>query len=1353
MPDHDLPAVPPFNVDVALERIAGLPAHLPGDQRRQAVSSIRGTVYQAWWSIDAWLQLKNADDVIYLEEAEDFDIVKPDTAITVQVKHTADSLSLGTAKAYEALENFWTLCCKAPSRRIDFHYLTTSTIAMEHGANFNGLKGIEAWRAAQTSPELAVKITEFLKEKLPTTSPLRAFLTNSSPEIIQHRLIDRFHWLTEQPDIAAVKRSVDDRICVLLGDFRRSISLSSSVQNYLESYFWKVISKSLPAERCLTRGELLRQVTAATTVNLSIPIDQFPDILGNTQSGFALLNHLLQKSPSLPRPLLKRPALTQHLEEIVKQRRIVLLTGSVYKGKTTLAQLVASAMCPNAWWITLTGRQQDQVDTLFRFLARKIESGDSPGLLIIDDLDVSPTAHRIYRNSLEILLHRATASGNGVILTAQGVSNVSSIVEDFGNIELLDMPEMSDEETASLCFEHGCPESLSKIWGSVVKGTTLGHPKLVQVRIADLASRGWPTPSPNDLFTQSSAVITVRQKARELFRDSVPDSVAEFVYLVSECSLLMHRSIAIRLAESVDGLTNAGDILDSLTGKWLECIESDWFRATALLQGVASEVWSPEKRKMGHIRLHDAIRAKSTLDPSEAAALLYHAFFGQDRARLTHTAIRLQTIENRDVRHKVEGYLFWLPLVALEPGQTFTDNVTAEVILRQLQFRVATTLDSDTLLQICDRWVEAIEQISSPQAKPTMQSVMWPAFGYSQNLKVPLKHRLKAIAGVETLPQDLQDFQAELNLNLLGGTDVAEAGIPNTATIPQMMFLFSNQSIRSSASLEELLQWLDNEATENIRQQFDVMLEWPVTQAVGAFVQGAWAAKHEETQDWEPWLRLLGKVDDYSKRNNSPRFGREAAKAKAILLTEYLDRSTDAISVLDHANVAFGSSAVLLEQRANVLFHKQDDEKVLEIWAQLTSSQASTSLLDAFAYRRAGISAARLKRWAEAEQIFLAAAAPLTPGPLELTKFGLQVDATLIAFLRGDHATASRILVEAVLALPAEAAAEGDLRRDAVQRIAFEVCTTIEKSYWKRESFELRVKVGDASSPNLRAPKAEAGQTARNELIRAQVVHLAATLGVGPPSIADEIETLSCSKYVYVRWLASQARLALSYASGSGTGFVRALIAFETELVDLSTKQDRLIEPDAGPALNLTISPERWVGLLAAGIVCSGSDLLSNLAIWLNESSQELGTDTPLTNAIRLINDGASRPAEILWETVQDTENSGMVRCGTAARLLLDMPVASKTLELQAFLTSAAVSDLSFARQDLFNLHVARRFAGAWRAQSENRFQFSSPRTSVPALLRTVHDVEAGTGTLKSLLQAASNALGQSLGSFMKHVF
>ena len=1344
-----VPTVDPLPNSEVLRDLTGLPSPLPGDPKRQAVYPIQGIVYQAWWSIDAWLRLTSPNEVIYLEGAEDFDIVKPDTAITVQVKSRAASISLGTAEARKALDNFWLLCCKDPARVIHFHYLTNSSIATEQDASFDGLTGIGAWHAAQTNLELAVKIAAYLREKLPATSSLRAFLAISKPEGIQECLIRRFHWLTNQPDIETVKRSVDDRICVLLSNKGRSPSLSSNVQKHLASHFWEAVIKPSPTERCLTQAELLRQIEAATTAYLPIPIDQLPDLIGTAPPGLNLLLLLTEKAPRPPDPLLKRPSLTQRLGEMVKQRRTVLLTGTVYKGKTTLAQLVASALCPEAWWINVTERKPVEIDNIFLALATRIEAGNCPSLVIIDDLDISSGAHRVYKGSLALVLHRAKARGRSVILTAQGASSNSAVVQDFGDIELLEVPELSTAETATLCQKYGCPESLTEMWASLVIGTTSGHPKLVQVRIGELAARNWPKPSPNDL-TASSALISVRQSVRQLLSESVPRPVAEFVYMVSECSLLIHRTIAIRLAEGIDGVTAAGDILDNLTGKWLERVEGDWFRATALLKGAASEVWSPEKHMQVHVRIHDAIQGKGALDPWEAAALLFHAFMARDKARLIHTAFRLQTIKDDEAEHAVQSKLLWLPLVALEAGQSITNDAVADVILRQLQFRVGSTLDSDTLPEICERWMEDIQRIPRIEAQSMMSGVMWFSFGFSQSLKVPLKHRLQAIASIATLPSQLQDIHKQSTRALLRGPETTEAGIPPTATTTQMMFLFANRSIRDSASLEQLLQWFDEDATELLRGQFEALLEWPITQAVGAFVQGAWAANHEETTDWEPWISLLEKIDDYAKRRASPRFGREAAKARAIILTECLERSNDALTVLDQAVHDFGPSPVLLEQRANVFSYKQDDDRVLDIWAELTSDPANKATLDMFAYRRAGISAARLKRWNDAEQIFRDAIASIPPGQFEHTKFGLQLDAALVAALKNNLSRASEILTEAVLSLPAEAATEGDLRWDAVHRTAVEVCKTIESSFWKHEKFDPRIKVGDASSPNLKSHKVEPGQAARYELMRVQVFHLATTLGVDHPSITEAVEQLSGSRYVYVRWCASEARLALSYANGAGEGFIKALVNFEKSYADLSLKRDLSpLEPDGGRTYDLRIAPEEWFGLLIAGLICGSNNLLPNLKLWHEECVQEVGTDAPLANAVRMLSEGSSGTADILETILRNPVSPATIRCGAAASLLCNGPAASKTLQLQEFLTSALLSDKSYLRQDLFNLHVARRFAEPWRAHTENRFQFSCPRTTVPQLLLTVDGVTKGTGTLKDLLQSAASALGQHLGNFM----
>lgn len=98
-PIADTPIVlpPPSAVSSTLE--------LAADPSRQAVATIRGFVYQIWWSIDAWLQLRSPDDVIFLEGAEDLDKIVAGAPTAEQVKNEAASLSLNNKRAHTPLNS------------------------------------------------------------------------------------------------------------------------------------------------------------------------------------------------------------------------------------------------------------------------------------------------------------------------------------------------------------------------------------------------------------------------------------------------------------------------------------------------------------------------------------------------------------------------------------------------------------------------------------------------------------------------------------------------------------------------------------------------------------------------------------------------------------------------------------------------------------------------------------------------------------------------------------------------------------------------------------------------------------------------------------------------------------------------------------------------------------------------------------------------------------------------------------------------------------------------------------------------------------------------------------------------
>jgi hypothetical protein len=194
------------------------------------------------------------------------------------------------------------------------------------------------------------------------------------------------------------------------------------------------------------------------------------------------------------------------------------------------------------------------------------------------------------------------------------------------------------------------------------------------------------------------------------------------------------------------------------------------------------------------------------------------------------------------------------------------------------------------------------------------------------------------------------------------------------------------------------------------------------------------------------------------------------------------------------------------------------------------------------------------------------------------------------------------------------------------------------------------------------------------------------------------------------------------------------------------------LDPDDNSRSERPTTPEQWFGLLCAGIICAGPAVVTHLNAWLDESNKLLGEEAALTHNIRLLIRGMSLPVGELQATVRDATSSPPLRCGAAAKLLLKNPPAETTFHLQALLSSGLVGGDSFIRQQLFNRHVAQCFSVSWRTLAQNRFQFYSPSTSVPALLSALDEVEYGNGTMKSVLIAAASALRQRLGEYIQQV-
>ncbi|HEV7442213.1 MAG TPA: AAA family ATPase, partial [Steroidobacteraceae bacterium] len=376
-------------------------------------------MHQLWWSVDAWLRLDSPDDVFYLEGAEDLDKVGTEGGLTFQIKNEIDGLSLNNQRAHEVLENFWTLSEQETGRRVDFHYVSTAPISVERDADFGGLSGLECWRAAQTSLAKAETLRIYLAGKLAAHSRLGAFLAGASACEVQQQVIQRLHWFLQQPGLEEVKQSVDDRITVRLSAKGIDLSYVKAVRDRLFGHLSDVVVRESSRERRVNLASLLRETDAATTAHVAVPASLRGQLLaalrsGHLDPGEALLRYSKLPLPAAPTPVLSRPRVVACVRSLVEGRSAVLLTGTVHKGKTTIAQLVANELCEDAWWFSVASRGGAETDRLFRALAGAIDSSAAPAVIVIDDVDLSPVAYEAYRQSLALVVSRATRSGRGI---------------------------------------------------------------------------------------------------------------------------------------------------------------------------------------------------------------------------------------------------------------------------------------------------------------------------------------------------------------------------------------------------------------------------------------------------------------------------------------------------------------------------------------------------------------------------------------------------------------------------------------------------------------------------------------------------------------------------------------------------------------------------------------------------------------------------------------------------------------------------------------------------------------------------------------------------------------------------
>ncbi len=389
---------------------------LRNDPAREATASLAGYASQIWRSVLIWLRLKDGER-LYLEGAEDIDVVHGPAAETIQVKRTKGNITLRSSDVREAIDNAWLNQQRNRDRLIRYRFLTNASIGMEQGDPIGlGIPGLALWERARTDVDEAIRladterIKQFLLNEARVSAAVQAFLRETDGAGIWDRLISRIEWDTDAAEAPDIVKEIQD-ILVALGQSRGiPSSEAEKVAAQLYEAAWSVAT-ARDSDRSLVRADAIRIFDERTRVSLpqaalSTLLSALAQKSGGRDIGALVPLPVVGRSSSIGRaPSLRtrhysRPAVVEEIRtRLVESPRLVLY-GATGTGKSTLAAEYIAATTVVWGWVDLRGINDVALKEQLASVVNDLQSEEGITNVVLDDLELSADPRKSKRQSL-----------------------------------------------------------------------------------------------------------------------------------------------------------------------------------------------------------------------------------------------------------------------------------------------------------------------------------------------------------------------------------------------------------------------------------------------------------------------------------------------------------------------------------------------------------------------------------------------------------------------------------------------------------------------------------------------------------------------------------------------------------------------------------------------------------------------------------------------------------------------------------------------------------------------------------------------------------------------------------------
>jgi len=650
---------------------------------RDAYATIRGFLYQAVLTIQAWLRLSPAE-LLELECGEDIDwgflaeraiaSRKDADRILGQVKYRATGLSLRSEVSLASLINFYQHRVRNPELRLQFRLLSNARIVQERGhVHTSGLKGIELWASvtAVTNPVEQKARLDFLRGVLlaPSEPPtidrkqlqdFRTFVRTGSDDSFLE-FVRSFTWMKMSSDIESAFAWTEQAISARkeLQGFQRAapLCLQALLQHVL-LVLSQPGTKQLRPETC---SELLlssqQQATEAVAQGLASAREQIVEgaaaLTNNTQQLGDIVRKLstqaaaaevaisgissypgaiptqifpILEAPNLVSPSAPRSDLFQRIAVELASKGAAALIGDVACGKSQLAVLSAGGI-ERVTWLSLRANEGIEPSALLdaavlRCLQPASESGD-PGsrALIIDDLEIGIESRK-FCDRLSLIARELRS--RGVIFLACSTRRLPSSLQD--RIPSIPVGGYEDDDIRALLKSHDAPARLNQEgFRGLISSVTGAHPVLVGALIQFLIQRQWRVS--DDVFEgllSRSFSQDIRQEMQSRLLAEGTAGSNELLYRVSLATRPITQEQALTLGEITPAVPNRNEEFTKLLDTWLQRSGSNLVLASPLVASLGDKNLATAVRRQVHDRLAHWILKSKSLSQADAILCISH---------------------------------------------------------------------------------------------------------------------------------------------------------------------------------------------------------------------------------------------------------------------------------------------------------------------------------------------------------------------------------------------------------------------------------------------------------------------------------------------------------------------------------------------------------------------------------------------------------------------------------------------------------------------------------------------------------------------------------------------------------